>query len=89
MDGMLAEARDRRYATTDDIPYTRGQAQHCMPGMHSVQCPDFGAHRQGHQACGLAIRGNAQNTRGETQNFRMQVHSWVKFILIQIRCYVR
>jgi len=69
---MLTEARDRRNAATDDISCTKGQAQHCLPRMHSAHYPDFGAHRRGHQTCGLAIRGNAQNTRGETQEVRRE-----------------
>jgi len=87
--GMFPEAWHRCNATTNDIPYTGGLAQHCMSGMHPVQCHDFGAHWRGHKACGLAIRGNAKSAGGETRNLHIQVHYWIKFISIQICCYVR
>jgi len=56
VDGMHGEARNRQNVTTDDLPCTRGQAQHCLSGMPSVQYPDFRVHQRGHQTCGLAIR---------------------------------
>jgi len=72
------------------IAHTDKVVESALSSLGGTSCsPDFGAHQRGHQACGLEIRGNAQNTRGETQNLRMQVHSWVIFILIQMQCYVR